>query len=187
MRLTFPDPPLAAGGVALRRLSGDDVPWITEACGDRELSRHVPAIPFPYSQADARAFVARAARDWAAGEGAVFVIARADTGVGLGTVGLHLTPADPGLGTVGYWLCRDARGQGSATSALRLVSGWAFADLGIERLQLITAPENMPSQRVAERAGFTREGLLRAWLPTPQGRRDSVMFSLLDTDISARR
>ncbi len=41
------------------------------------------------------------------------------------------------------------------------------------------APENPASQRVAERAGFTREGLLRAWLPTAEGRRDSVLFSLL--------
>lgn len=69
-----------------------------------------------------------------------------------------------------------------ATTAVRLVSGWAFEKLGINRLNLITAPENLASQRVAERAGFTREGLLRAWMPTSDGRRDSVMFSLLPDD-----
>jgi RimJ/RimL family protein N-acetyltransferase len=46
----------------------------------------------------------------------------------------------------------------------------------------MTAPENAASQRVAERAGFTREGLLQAWLPTSAGRRDSVMYSLLSDD-----
>jgi len=50
--------------------------------------------------------------------------------------------------------------------AVRLVAGWAFGALGIERLNLLTMPGNAPSQRVAERAGFSREGLLRAWVPT---------------------
>jgi RimJ/RimL family protein N-acetyltransferase len=66
---------------------------------------------------------------------------------------------------------------------VRLVSRWAFRDLGLQRLQLTTDPDNAASQRVAERAGFTREGLLRAWLPTKDGRRDSVMFALLPGDL----
>jgi RimJ/RimL family protein N-acetyltransferase len=161
----------------------NDISWIAKACSDRELSRYVPAIPHPYSQTDARAFIERATQDWADGSNAVFVIAPAGTGAGLGTIALHFTAADPALAGVGYWLCRHARGQGTATAALRLVTRWAFGELGIERLHLITAPENLPSQRVAERAGFTQEGLLRAWLPTPHGRRDSLMFSLLHSDV----
>ena len=72
--------------------------------------------------------------------------------------------------------------RAAATIAVRLVSRWAFTVVGVDRLSLQTAPENVASQRVAERAGFTREGLLRAWMPTPDGRRHSVMFSLLATD-----
>jgi RimJ/RimL family protein N-acetyltransferase len=183
MRLTFPDPPLSAGDIVLRSTTRNDISWIAEACGDRELSRYIPAIPHPYSQSDARAFIEHAAQDWADGSSAVFVIAHAGTGAGLGTIALHFTAADPALAGVGYWLCRHARGQGTATAALRLVTRWAFEELGIERLHLITVPENLPSQRVAARAGFTREGLLRAWLPTPHGRRDSLMFSLLRSDV----
>ena len=62
------------------------------------------------------------------------------------------------------------------------MAGWVFGTLGIERLNLLTMPGNAPSQRVAERAGFSREGLLRAWVPTADGRRDSVMYSLLPGD-----
>jgi RimJ/RimL family protein N-acetyltransferase len=83
---------------------------------------------------------------------------------------------------VGYWLRPEARGRGAATIAVRLVARWAFATLGIQRLSLTTAPENVPSRRVAERAGFTAEGLLRSWLPTTRGRRDCLMFSLLPAD-----
>jgi RimJ/RimL family protein N-acetyltransferase len=191
VQTVFPDPPPAEGGVVLRRMESDDIGWITVACGDRELSRYVPSIPYPYSEADARAFVDHAARGWAEGRLAVFVIARAPRGPGrgqdqgqginpgLGLISLHLFASDPGLAEVGYWLCREARGRGVATTAVRLIARWAFRELGIGRLNLQTAPENLASQRVAERAGFTREGLLRAWLPTAGGRRDSVMFSLL--------
>jgi len=181
VQLAFPDPPLAEGGVVLRRMEDDDIGWITVACGDRELSRYVPAIPYPYLEADARAFAEHAARGWMEGGQAVFVIAQAPGRQGLGMISLHLFATDPGLAEVGYWLRREARGHGAATTAVRLVAGWAFGELGIRRLNLQTAPENLASQRVAERAGFTREGLLRAWLPTANGRRDSVMFSLLPT------
>ena len=182
MPLAFPDPALAAGGVALRRLEPGDIPWITAVCSDRELSRYIPGIPYPYTEADARAFVERAAHAWAEGTAATFVISNALDGAGLGTIGLHLAAADSGLAEVGYWLAREARGRGAATIAVQLVSRWAFTAVGIDRLSLQTAPENVASQRVAERAGFIREGLLRAWMPTPDGRRHSVMFSLLATD-----
>jgi hypothetical protein len=75
VQLVFPDPPLAEGGVALRWMEGDDIGWITVACGDRELSRYVADIPYPYAEADARAFAEHAARGWADGTGAAFVIA----------------------------------------------------------------------------------------------------------------
>ena len=179
MRLAFPDPPLSAGGVVLRRLETGDIGWITAACSDRELSRYTSAIPYPYTEADARAYVEHAALGWAEGSSAAFVVAQAPGGQGLGMIELHLFAGDPGLAEVGYWLRREARGHGAATTAVRLVAAWAFGELGIRRLNLQTAPENLASQRVAERAGFTREGMLRAWLPTPDGRRDSVMFSLL--------
>jgi RimJ/RimL family protein N-acetyltransferase len=185
MSLAFPDPALAASGIALRRLEPGDIPWITAACSDRELSRYVPGIPYPYADADARAFIERATRAWAEGSEATFAIANAPDGAGLGTIALHLAADDTGLAQVGYWLAREARGHGAATIAVQLVSRWAFTAVGIDRLSLQTAPENVASQRVAERAGFTREGLLRAWMPTPGGRRHSVMFSLLATDPAA--
>jgi RimJ/RimL family protein N-acetyltransferase len=165
-------------------LEPGDIPWITAACADRELSRYIPGMPYPYAAADAGAFIERAALAWAEGIAATFVISNAPDGAGLGTIGLHRAAGDTGLAEVGYWLARAARGRGAATTAVQLVSRWAFAVVGIDRLSLQTAPENVASQRVAERAGFTREGLLRAWMPTPDGRRHSVMFSLLATDTS---
>ena len=76
-----------------------------------------------------------------------------------------------------------ARGRGIATHATRLMAGWAFDTLGVTRLELTCGPDNVASQRVAQRCGFVREGVLRAHLPFKGGRRDTVMFSLLPGEL----
>jgi RimJ/RimL family protein N-acetyltransferase len=64
------------------------------------------------------------------------------------------------------------------------VSRWLLDSFPVERVELVTAPENVPSQRVAEKAGFTREGLLRRYMEIKGKRRDCVMFSLLPDDLA---
>jgi [ribosomal protein S5]-alanine N-acetyltransferase len=89
-----------------------------------------------------------------------------------------------GSGHIGYWCAADARGRGVTTRALRLLSKHSLEELGLERLELITDPDNRASQRVAEKVGFQREGVLRSHLLHPDGRRrDSVMFSLLPGEL----
>ena len=78
---------------------------------------------------------------------------------------------------------KEARGRGVATRATKLLSRWALTEADVERLELTTHPENVASQRVAEKAGFTREGVLRAHTAFREGRRDSVLFSLLPSDL----
>jgi len=79
---------------------------------------------------------------------------------------------------MGYWLTERARGRGIATDAVRLLAGWAFGVLRLDRLELMIHPENTASQPVAERCGFTREGFLRShMLKRNSGeRRDSVVY-----------
>jgi RimJ/RimL family protein N-acetyltransferase len=60
-----------------------------------------------------------------------------------------------------------------------LICRWGFAQLGIERIQLLAATGNLASQRVAERTGFSREVVLRAFLASREGWRDMVMFARL--------
>lgn len=181
--LSPPEPPLGTDGFVLRPLEPGDVESIRQACQDPEIQRWIPAVPSPYTADDARVFVAWSQQGWRTGERATFVICDRESEGLLGTVGLALGRSEHGVAAVGYWLTREARGKGIATEALKLVSRWAFRDLGIERLELYTEPGNEPSQRVAERAGFTREGVLRGHLQTRDGRRDSVSFSLLPSDI----
>ena len=77
---------------------------------------------------------------------------------------------------IGYWLAAEGRGRGLATHAVRLLADWAFADLGLARLEITCAPGNVASQRVAERCGFVREGLLRSHMRFKGGRRDTLVY-----------
>lgn len=136
--------------------------------------------PFP-DDTEARGTIERATRAWRQGTWAVFGIATAPTDRVVG--GANLRFGDFQIAEVSYFLRASARGRGFATRAVLLLARWAFDELGIERIELRAHPENAASQRVAERAGFTREGVERASRAGPDGNRfDSILFSLIRTD-----
>jgi RimJ/RimL family protein N-acetyltransferase len=87
-----------------------------------------------------------------------------------------------GRGEVGYWVGARARGTGHATRAVRLICELGFSSLGLERIELFAATGNPASQRVAERAGFTREAVMRSFWVGRDGRHDMVCFGLLAGD-----
>jgi RimJ/RimL family protein N-acetyltransferase len=174
--LTEPDPRLTASGVVLRPPGPADAEWIAAACADPEMGRYAPALPHPYLPAHARAFVEHSQQGWRDGTHAVFAIVDRVAGDGLGIVELHLGRRSEGLGAIGYWLARGHRGHGHATAAVRLVAEWAFEGPGVERLEITADPENTPSIRVAERAGFERTAYLPAWMETRDGPRDRVLL-----------
>ncbi len=158
----------------LRPFTLDDVPAITQACQDPEIQRWIPVIPRPYTDEDARSFVT--AEDL----GHQFAIV--EQGELVGSIGLRVNQF--ATGHIGYWCAREARGRGLTPRALRLVARFGLEELGLGRLELITDPDNLASQRVAEKVGFRREAVLRSHLLHPDGRRrDSVMFSLLPGEL----
>jgi RimJ/RimL family protein N-acetyltransferase len=168
---------LRDGELELRAWSPADVPAIVAACQDPEILHWIPVIPRPYTEDDARAFVNGT---WANEPGQQFAITV--NGEVAGSIGMRTN--DSGTGHIGYWCAPGARGRGTVTRALRVLCRYGFDELGLERLELVTDPDNRASQRVAEKVGFQREGVLRSHLRHPDGRRrDSVMFSLLPGEL----
>ena len=108
-------------------------------------------------------------------------IARVDDESAIGSISLFMIK--PGVGEFGYWLARDARGRGYTPRALRLFARWAFEELELPRLQLGTLPGNTSSERVAEKVGFAREGVLRSYLEQRGERRDVTLWSLLPGEL----
>jgi len=168
---------LRDGDLVLRPWAEDDVDAIVAGCNDPDVAWWIPTIPHPYTVEDALGFIrgdARSDHDAMAIEVAGQVVG----GIGMG-VNAHDYRA-----RVGYWVAARARGRGTCTRALRLLARHGLEELRLQRVDLITDPDNVASQRVAEKVGFQREGVLRAHLRHPDGRiRDSVMFSLLPGEL----
>ncbi len=179
--LQAPDPPLSDGIVSLRAWRPDDAPAVARCCSDELIAYWLDMVPQPYTEADARVYLEGAAQAWRDGSGAPFAVADAATGEVIGSMGIRLVAPEDGVAEVGYWTSAEARGRGVTTRALVLVSRWALALPQVERLQLRADLQNVASQRVAEKAGFVREGVLRSAHFSPrQGRRlDWVVYSLL--------
>jgi len=163
------------GVVALRRWSEADAEELV-ACldGDPEIGRWLDQIPQPYRLSDARAFMART------GE-ATYAVVDDASGRVLGGIGLRWIED---VAEIGYWARADARGGGATTRALVLLARLAFDD-GAARVQLRADVENAASRRVAEKAGFTAEGVLRNvhWNPRLGRRQSWVMYSLLPGEL----
>ena len=178
--LPLPDPPLADSVVALRPWCEDDVPARVMAFADPSVQLWSWPGAAPYTEDDARDFFAHQRQVRAEGSALAlaFTLPGRDAEV-IGGGSVYGIDAEQRRTAVGYWLAPAARGRGVATHATRLMAGWAFSALGMERLQITCSPENRPSQRVAERCGFMREARLRSHIAFKGTRRDSLIYSLL--------
>ncbi|MFJ4340914.1 GNAT family N-acetyltransferase [Streptomyces sp. NPDC088915] len=164
---------VARDGLALRPWRMSDLGLVREASADPYIPL-VTTVPSPYSEAGGRAFVERQWGRATTGAGYPFVLVDAD-GRPVGTVGLWQGGEEVALG---YWVVASARGRGTAAAGLAAVADWALRELGIPRLVLHIEPWNTASVRVAERAGFRREGVREGWLRVGDERRDVLVFAL---------
>jgi RimJ/RimL family protein N-acetyltransferase len=114
----------------------------------------------------------------ASGRLAPLVVVDGETGELLGGGTFRHLDSKGAIVEIGYWLYPQARGRGVATKTARALAEHAFA-LGVRRVVAHVKVGNGASERVLERAGFTREGISRS-LPTADGGRiDKSVWSLL--------
>jgi RimJ/RimL family protein N-acetyltransferase len=159
-----------AGPVRLRPFREDDVEDLVAGCSDPLTRRFLPLLPHPYTRVDAMWWINEGSRAAWAGGGAAYAIADAASDRLIGGAGIAHVAADRAQGEIGYWVAPWARGRGAAGTATAALAGWAFAR-GFGRLELLTRPENVASQRVALRAGFRYEGVRRGGAAGPNGSR----------------
>ncbi len=177
MELRPPDPQLEDELILLRPWRQEDIPAIVAACNDPETIRWT-TIPTPYSREDAQAWLERCETAWDEGAAPLAIVDKASGEIAAAiTLWLHGK-----VGELGYWAAPAFRGRGYVPRAVELLCTWGFEELGLPRMQLGTFPGNTSSERVAEKAGFTREGVLRSWLEQRSERRDVTMWSRLSGD-----
>ena len=184
--MTVLEPPrLIEDGIVLRDLVADDAIDVALACRDEEIQRWLP-LPRAYSEKDAHEFIAEfAPAQQTAGDGVVRAIER--DGQLAGVVDLKHTDWSAHTTETGYWVAPWARRQGVGSTATRLLARWALTAGGLERVELLAATGNVGSQRVAEAAGFVREGVARNAGYVHGGRVDLVVYSLIRADLEPAR
>ncbi|MFC8600433.1 GNAT family N-acetyltransferase [Isoptericola sp. NPDC057191] len=155
-----PDQPtldVPGAGARLRPWRLDDAPAVRAVYADPAIQRwHVRVLD---SDDEAREVIRGWRAGWGDGRESSWAVADAADDAVLGR--MVVKAFDPhGVGTVAYWTAPQARGRGVAPAAADVAARWAF-DSGFHRLELVHSVGNAPSCRVAAKAGFAAEGVLR--------------------------
>jgi RimJ/RimL family protein N-acetyltransferase len=179
----LPGDELSDGVVTLRPLGPGDTDFLARLRSLPDVvATSVPAVR--PTMADIRDRTGRAEAHWLAGTRADLVITEAATGLPAGEIGIFYQEPVTGQAVTGYSVLPAFRRRGFATRAVQLVSLWVFAETDVVRLIAGALPSNLGSQRVLDKAGFTREAYLRSRLPGAAGvREDDVQFVLLAEDL----
>jgi RimJ/RimL family protein N-acetyltransferase len=174
--IPYPEPSLTGGTFVLRPFREDDFEAALALERDAAAARWVPALPAA-DGAGVVAFYADCRR-----EGGLLHLVIADrlTDAYLGEAMLALS--EHGVGEVGCCVVPAARRRRLATEAVVTLTDWSFATLGLDRVQVFVATENVVALRVAESAGFLHEGVLRSYWEVDGERVDVLVLSRLPGD-----
>jgi RimJ/RimL family protein N-acetyltransferase len=178
---SFPDLVLSTERLLLRPLADADVPALVEAGNDPLTRRWLP-LPDPYTADVAAGWVRDDAPARRRG-GIGLVLGVEHRGALAGSLDLKRTEWVARVTEIGCWTHPGHRGRGLMPEAVRALAEWVIRDQGFERVELRIAPGNAASLRVAEKAGFTREGTARNAGYVHGGRVDLVIFSLVPGDL----
>ena len=176
--------PFTDGTITLRAPAREDAPAHRDAVIESlpQVGRWLEWAYDGYRVDDSSAFIARAIAGHETGEMYEFLIFDTDGGL-LGGCGLTRLDARFLKSNLGYWVRTGAAGRGVATAATQLLVRFGFEQLGLQRIEIVAAVGNTASQRVAEKVGAHREGVLRNGIRYRGRNIDAVCFSLIPGDL----
>jgi RimJ/RimL family protein N-acetyltransferase len=178
--------PAGTGQFGIRRWQPEDAAPFWEAAVESvaEVSRWMPWCHPGYALDEAQAWMRATDEGWRSGEMYDFCIHERQTGWLVGGIGLNRIDRPARMANLGYWVRTSYAGQGAATEAARLVARFGFEKLGLLRIELVVAVENLASQRVATKLGALREGLLRNRLQIDGVTHHAFLHSLVPEDMA---
>lgn len=176
-------PVLVGEGVRLEPLGVEHAADLRLAGASPEIWRYQIEAPGPF-ETDERvvAWVERAVADWREGIRLPFAVVSEATGRAIGSTGCYFETRWPNLTLEvgGTWLAVEHWGSPVNAVCKRLLLGYAFDEIGAERVEFLVDVRNVRSQRALERIGVQREGVFRAHMRCADGHlRDSVGYGVL--------
>jgi len=169
------------GPLLIRPYRSVDIDAVYEAIREStpELSPWLSWCHPDLKREDTASFILSCDEAWQNGQEFGFGIFERASGNFLGGIGLNQFNHLHRIGNLGYWVRTSCTGRGVASMAARRVAQYGFTDLGLERIEIVTAVANTASQRVAEKVGAMREGVQRKRLFINDQSQDAVVFSLI--------
>lgn len=176
-----PDIELAGGGLRLRAYREHDVAALLSAVHESidAVGRRLPWCHAHYGEGDARAWIAHCAEGWQRGEHYAFAVFDAESGQFCGAVGLNQRDREHNFMNLGYWMRSTRQGRGTARNAARLVIAFGFERIRLTRVEIITAPDNHASQRVASAVGAQFEGKARNRMVVQGQPLDALVYAVV--------
>ncbi|HVE55277.1 MAG TPA: GNAT family protein [Pyrinomonadaceae bacterium] len=172
--------------IMLKRYEKSFAPLLFEAAEESrqnvEFVRWMPWCHADYTIAESESFIEQVGENWQDGSQFGFAIFDMKNGEFLGGVGLNQPNNNHKFYNLGYWVRVSRQNRGTASQAARILAKAAFEDLPINRIEILTAVENITSQKTAEKAGAVREGIIRRRLIIGGRIHDAVMFSFVRED-----
>jgi RimJ/RimL family protein N-acetyltransferase len=170
---------LPFGNYLIRSWCEDDAVPLQRYADNRKIWLNLRDIfPYPYTLEDARWWVAFAANE---DPERSFAIATANEPIG--GIGLVLgEDVNRHSAELGYFLAEPFWGQGITTAAVRTFTNWAFECFSLNRIFATPFAGNTASERVLEKAGFTREGVLKNAAVKDRVLLDQIMYAKVSED-----
>lgn len=161
----------------LRPWRTTDIDALVRHANNINVARHLrDRFPHPYTRGDAREFVRAVSGAEPTTNFAIDVSGEAAGGLGF----VPGSDVERYSAEVGYWLGEALWNRGIASEALELFTRYAFDDLRLLRLFALPLADNAASIRVLEKAGFAREGTLRASCVKYGEPRDQALFARIN-------
>lgn len=163
--------------MALRPWRSSDAPSLARHANNLNVAKQLrDRFPHPYTIADARQFI-----QMVSGARPVTNFAMVADGEAVGGIGFYQgADVERFSAEIGYWLSESYWGRGITVEAIQLLSTYAFDVCNMLRLFALPFADNRQSLRVLEKAGYTREAILRASSVKYGQVRDQALYALVN-------
>jgi len=172
---------ISGKNIIIRKYRDEDAPQFFAAAIESidHMIEFMPWCHAEYSIGDSRLWVKSRNELWESGQEYSFIICSKETGSFLGGIDINQINFDHKIGNIGYWVRKSALKQGVATEAVSLISMFGFESLKLNRLEIVTLPNNLASIKLAEKCGANFDGVLRKRLVVHGEAKDACMYSMV--------
>ena len=179
-------PVLETERLLLREIEEKDIKAIYSILSREDVTVHYGQEPFKAYE-EARSLLAIFNMNYSMQRGIRWGIQEKNSGAFVGTIGFHAWHQKHRRAEIGYELHPDFWKKGYGQEAVSEVISFGFSELKLNRISAICYPENKSSQKLLERSGFHKEGILAKYMVQNEHIYDCLMYCLLHPSLNEKK